>query len=336
MSTYSVVVPVYNSEHTLEALHARLCAVFDEVLCEPFELILVDDSSKDGSYALMQQLHKKDSRVHIIQLSRNFGQPGAILCGFSRASGDFVITMDDDLQHRPESLPDMIRVLKENDDVDVVLASYQNRKHNAFRRLGTRAAQIATSHMMGTPKDLDMTSFRVMRRFVVDAVLKENVFHPQIGNLLIQVSNRIVNVPVQHDERAYGKSGYSYRRLIRDLIYDVTSHSAFPMILVRNIGITGMCVDVLLGLIYLIRYLVHGNTVEGWTSMVLIILMGFSLVFISLGIMGMYLLNILNQSKTLPQYIIRREEGQKKAKDTSPKGTGNKTQPNEPYSFRQK
>ena len=308
MSRYSVVVPVYNSEHTLEALHERLCAVFDQVLKQDFELILVDDGSKDGSYALMQRLHALDSRVSIVQLARNFGQPAAILCGFARVSGDFVITMDDDLQHRPESIPDMIRAMQENDDVDVVLASYQHRKHNAFRRLGTRAAQIATSHMMGTPPDLDMTSFRLMRRFIVDAVLKEDVYHPQIGNLLLQVSNRIINVPVEHDERAYGKSGYSSRRLIRDLIFDVTTHSAFPMAVVRNIGILGVCVDVILAIIFLIRYLVRGNTVEGWTSLMLIMLMGFSLVLISLGVMGMYLLNILNQSKTLPQYVVRREE----------------------------
>ena len=308
MSLYSVVVPVYNSEHTLEALHERLSAVFEDVIREDFELILVDDGSKDGSYALMRRLHREDPRVRIVQLSRNFGQPAAILCGFARVRGDFVITMDDDLQHRPESIPDMIRVLEENEDVDVVLASYQNRKHNAFRRMGTRAAQIATSHMMGTPPDLDMTSFRLMRRFIVDAVLKEDVYHPQIGNLLVTVSNRIVNVPVQHDERAYGKSGYSYRRLIRDLVYDVTTHSAFPMIVVRNIGILGVCADVILAMVFLIRYLVHGNTVEGWTSLMLIILMGFSHVLLSLGVMGMYLLNILNQSKTLPQYVVRQEE----------------------------
>lgn len=309
MSFYSVVVPVYNSEHTLEQLHERLCRVFDETLREPFELILVDDNSQDRAFEVMKLLHEKDARVKLLQLSRNFGQPSAILCGFSKAQGDFVITMDDDLQHRPEALPGMIQVLKEREDVDVVLATYVNRQHSFIRRFGTRVARWATARMMGSPKDLDMTSFRVIRRFITDAVLRENVFHPQIGNLLLQVSARIINVPVPHDARAYGRSGYSFRRLMKDLIYDVTTHSAFPMTLTRNLGLLGVLCDVLLGFIFLVRYLVHGNTVEGWTSQILITLLGFSLVLICLGLMGTYLISILNQSKNLPQFVVRQELG---------------------------
>ncbi len=307
MCDCSVVVPVYNSEHTLEALHQRLCSVFEDTLRRSFELILVDDSSKDNSWKVMCALHERDKRVHIVQFARNFGQPAAILCGMARAKGELVITMDDDLQHRPEELPKMIAVLDQQSDVDVVLATYMNRQHNSFRRLGTRVAKWATSHMMGSPADLDMTSFRVMRRFVVEAVLAENVYHPQIGNLILQVSGRIVNVPVQHDARAYGRSGYSYRRLIKDLVFDVTTHSAFPMVLTRNIGLLGVLLDIILGLVFFIRYLMHGNTVEGWTSLMLIMLLGFSLILISLGVMGMYLLNILNQAKTIPAYVVRQE-----------------------------
>ena len=260
------------------------------------------------SWEVMLSLKERDDRVHIIQFARNFGQPAAILCGMSRSVGDLVITMDDDLQHRPEELPKMIEVLDQQSDVDVVLATYMNRQHNGFRRLGTRVAKWATSRMMGSPADLDMTSFRVIRRFVVDAVLAENVYHPQIGNLLLQVSGRIVNVPVQHDARAYGKSGYSYRRLIRDLVFDVTTHSAFPMILTRNIGLAGVALDMILAIVFFVRYLLHGNTVEGWTSLMLITLLGFSLILVSLGVMGMYLLNILNQAKTIPTYVVRQEK----------------------------
>ena len=105
MSLYSIVVPVYNSEHTLEELYNRLRNVFEQIMQEDFELILVDDSSRDNSYAVMEKLHKADPRVKIIQMAKNFGQHPALLCGFSFAKGDFVITMDDDLQHRPEEIP---------------------------------------------------------------------------------------------------------------------------------------------------------------------------------------------------------------------------------------
>ena len=108
MSLYSVVVPVYNSEHTLTELYTRLEKVFRETVQEPFELILVDDGSKDRSYQIMEELRQKDPRVKIIQMARNFGQHPALLCGFSHAEGDFIITMDDDLQHPPEEIPKLI------------------------------------------------------------------------------------------------------------------------------------------------------------------------------------------------------------------------------------
>ena len=112
MALYSVVVPVYNSEHTLKELYSRLKNVFDNVLRRDFELLLVDDGSRDNSWAVMEGLRKKDPRVKIFQMARNFGQHPALLCGFHYVSGDFVITMDDDLQHLPEELPKMIGVMR--------------------------------------------------------------------------------------------------------------------------------------------------------------------------------------------------------------------------------
>ena len=113
MSLYSVVVPVYNSEHTLGELYTRLEKVFRETLKEDFELILVDDGSKDRSYEIMTELREKDHRVRIIQMARNFGQHPALLCGFAHVKGEFVVTMDDDLQHQPEELPKMVRTMQE-------------------------------------------------------------------------------------------------------------------------------------------------------------------------------------------------------------------------------
>ena len=118
MSLYSVVVPVYNSEHTLEELYRRLEKVFREVIKEDFELILVDDGSKDRSFEVMRELRNKDQRVRIIQMARNFGQHPALLCGFAHVRGDFVVTMDDDLQHQPEELPKATwaNVMRERDE----------------------------------------------------------------------------------------------------------------------------------------------------------------------------------------------------------------------------
>jgi len=308
MALYSVVVPVYNSQLMLEELYERLTTVFEETIRQDFELILVDDGSHDDSFAVMKQLRSQDKRVKIIQMARNFGQHPALMCGFSYAQGDFIITMDDDLQHPPEELPKLINTMNERDDVDVILAKYEGRQHNFIRRLGTRLSVYATSKMLKKDPNLEITSFRLIRRFIVEAILKTDTYLPQIGNLLVQTSNRIINVPVHHAPRAHGKSGYPFTKLVKDLIFDITNHSAFPLLLVRNIGIAGFIVSVLLAFYYLVRFFIFGASVAGWTTTILVVLAGFSLTLLSLGIIGMYLMNILNEARKLPNYTIRQKD----------------------------
>lgn len=308
MSLYSVVVPVYNSEHTLEELYTRLNDMFENTMHEPFELILVDDSSHDGSFAVMEKLRAQDRRVKIVQMSRNFGQPAAVLCGCSMAKGDFVITMDDDLQHPPEEIPKMAKVLQEQPEVDCVMGRYENRKHNAIRRLGTWVQMQFTSKMLKKDPDLELTSFRIMRRFLVDTMLSTHTHLPQIGNLLVQTSNRIVNVPVHHDARKFGRSNYSFMHLVRDLLYDITTNSIFPLIVVRNIGIISFIISILLAIWYLINYFFFGTTVEGFTTLVLLVLAYNGLLLLAIGIVGEYLMHTLDEAKKMPTYVIRRKD----------------------------
>ena len=305
MSLYSIVVPVYNSEYTLKELYSRIKAVFENTVKQDFELILVDDSSKDRSYQVMQELRKVDKRVKIIQMAKNFGQHPSLLCGLSFANGEFVITMDDDLQHPPEEIPKLIQVMNDRNDVDVIIAKYHGRKHNFIRRLGTRVSVYATSKMLKKDPSLEITSFRLMRHFIVEAILKMNIHLPQIGNLLVQVSNRIINVEVQHDTRKYGKSGYSYWRLMKDLCYDIMSNSAFPLIVVRDIGIISFLFSIFLAIWYLIKYFWFGNPVEGWTTLVVLIIAYSGLLLLAVGVIGQYLMNILTETRKMPNYIVR-------------------------------
>ena len=308
MSLYSIVVPVYNSEHTLEELYTRLKTVFEETVHEDFELILVDDSSRDNSFSVMERLHNRDSRVKAIQLAKNFGQHPALLCGFSYVKGDFVITMDDDLQHPPEEIPKLIQVMNERDDVDVIIAKYANRHHNLIRKLGTRLSVYATSNMLHKDPNLEITSFRLMRRFIMDSIMSSTIHLPQIGNLLVQTSNRIINVEVQHDSRKFGRSGYTFRRLVKDLIYDITTNSSFPLIVVRDIGIVSFVISICLGLYYLFRYFFLGVSVEGFTTIVLLILAYNGLILLGIGILGQYLMHVLDEAKKMPHYVVRRAE----------------------------
>lgn len=308
MSLYSVVVPVYNSEKTLEELHERLCRVFDEELGLGFELVLVDDSSKDLSFAKMRQLHEQDKRVKIIQLSRNYGQHCALLCGFKYAKGDFIITMDDDLQHPPEEIPKLIHALNGNPELDVVIGRYESKKHGPIRNLGTYMANQVSSAIFKKDPKLQLTSFRIMRRFVVEAMLKMQVDFPRIGHLLLLVSNRIENVIVEHDSRKYGKSGYTFKRLVKDFFSNILTNSSFPLIVVRDIGVVSFIMSILLGIYYLSRYLIYGISIQGWITLVLLILSYSGLILLAIGIIGDYLIRILREAKKMPNYTVRQCE----------------------------
>ena len=241
-------------------------------------------------------------------MARNFGQHPALLCGFQYVRGDFVITMDDDLQHPPEELPKMIAVMDERDDVDVILARYEGRHHGPIRKLGTRISVTMTSKMLGKDPNLEITSFRLMRRFIVDAIRTTQIHKPQIGNLLVMNSNSIINVDVRHDARAYGRSGYSFKKLVGELMYDIMTNSALPLIFVRNIGILTFFISLVMALVFLIRYFAVGTSVEGWTSLILVLLASTGLTLLSIGVMGEYLMHILDQAKDMPHYVLRQKD----------------------------
>lgn len=303
---YSVVVPVYNSERTLEELYSRVRETFENKIGEEFELILVDDSSKDGSFSMMEKLRRRDTRIKIIQLSRNYGQHCALLCGISYAEGDFIITMDDDLQHPPEEIPKLISEIISHDELDVVIGEYASKKHGIIRNLGTYMSNLVTSHVFGNDPNLKLTSFRIMRRFVADNILQLNVSYPRIGHLLLLVSNRIGNVTVEHDRRMYGKSGYSFRRLVKDFFHNISNNTAFPLIFLRNIGLASFVFSIALALYYMIRYFAVGISIQGWTTTILLMLLFFGITLLGMGIVGEYLYRVLEETKKIPNYMIRK------------------------------
>lgn len=306
MPKYSIVVPVYNSEKSLKELYERIKKVFDDVIKENFELILVDDFSKDHSFEVMEELQKQDNRVYAIQLSKNCGQHPAILCGFSYSNGDYIITMDDDLQHPPEEIPKLIKAITEKKDFDVIVGKYESKKHSVIRNVGTMLSNFVSYKVYGKPKELELTSFRIIKKFVVEDLLSLSIDLPRIGNMLLQVNGRIGNVLVEHDERKYGRSGYTFRRLVKDLINNLVTNSSFPLVCVRDIGIGSLLISVILGLYFLLRYFIRGTSIVGWTSLILIIIFYCGLLLFAVGIIGDYLIKILNESKKMPKFYVRK------------------------------
>ena len=309
MALYSIVIPVFNSEKSLEILYSRIVNVFDNELKQPFEMILVDDCSKDNSYKIIKQLSAKDPRVKGIQLAVNHGQQKAVLCGFRHTKGDFIITMDDDLQHPPEQIHILIDAMNESDDWDVIIGAYDSKQHNFLRKFGSSLMNLSHNIIYKKPKDLHMTSFRLIRRYVIDNLNRINISQPTVGVLLLQSTKRIKNVKVHHDKRAYGKSGYDFKKLVKLFLRNVITNSDLPLLAVMYFGIFSLIASICLGLFFLIRYFVVGISITGWTSSILLLLFFGGAALFSIGLIGRYLINIMLEAKKYPAYFIRQTDG---------------------------
>ena len=304
--TYSVVVPVYNSTYSVEELCQRLVRVFEETLHVAFEIILVDDASPNPeTWPMLDRISEGEARVHAFQLMRNVGQHIALMTGFAQTQGDFVITLDDDLQHLPEEVPKLVNMMEKSPELDVVLGAYISKQPSWYRNLGTKVLNLITNHVFAKKSDLQLTSFRLMRRPVVDALLETHYKRPRIGLILLQITDRIGNVPVQHDERRDGSSGYTLRGLVSDLLDNVLGTSALPLQLVSYLGFSCSGLSLLLGLYFFVKYLIGDIAVPGWTSIILLLLLFFGVLLLCFGIVGEYLIRIMREVQGPPRPMIR-------------------------------
>lgn len=304
---FSIVIPVYRGAKTLPDLCNRIQKVFQNI-SQNYEIILVDDASPDDSWQIMQKLRAGDVRIKLIQHMRNFGQHPAILCGLRHSSGDFVITMDDDLQHPPEEIPRLITAIKSDNKNDVVVGAYINKQHSWFRNLGTKFINITTSYILGKDPKLQLTSFRIIRRCIVNDLNNNKSPSPRIGLILLTITQKITNVPIYHQPRKHGCSGYSFPRMVANTLDNILTYSSLPLRFVSYVGFSSSFLSIFLALYYLLQYFLKGIGIAGWMSTILLLLFCFGILLFSMGIIGEYLIRILREVNNLPQYVIRKKE----------------------------
>lgn len=301
---YSIVIPVYGSAESLRKLHSGVSEVMKAITSD-YEFIFVDDCSPDEAWSVLEDLARTDPRVTAVQLMRNVGQGAATLCGLGKAKGELIITMDDDLQHPPDEIPKLVEALHANPRLDAVMGEPLEKRHNAIRRLGSRLVHELNSALLGKDRNIHFTSFRILRRNVVDVLLTLRTMHPALGPMINSVTKNIGNVTVRHDRRKAGKSGYTLSRIMRQLAGNLIGYSMLPLHLVGVVGIVGILTSIGLGLAILVRYLAGGILVPGWTTIVLLLVILSGVTFLSLAVLGEYLLKILQLANASPQYVIR-------------------------------
>ena len=298
----SIVVPVYNSRDTLAQLCARLDPIVQR-LAENYELILVNDGSSDESWEVVQALTGRHPWVRGLDLMRNYGQHNALLCGLREAKHDVIVTMDDDLQHPPEEIPQLVAKLDEG--FDVVYGTPLSHPHSVGRNIASRLTKFALQSTMGAETAGQVSAFRVLRRSVVSAFTNYSNTFVSIDVLLTWGTQRFAAVAVRHDARASGVSHYSFAKLVRHALNMITGYSTLPLQLASLIGF-GFTVFGIGVLIYVIgRYVVQGGGIPGFPFLASIIAIFSGAQLFALGIIGEYLARVHTRTLDRPPYMVR-------------------------------
>ncbi len=298
---YSVVVPVFNSEPTLKELHKRLQDVFKEIN-KSFEIIFIDDGSVDGSWDVLKEIKKDNKHITAITLNKNFGQHNATFCGFTFAKGDFIITIDDDLQIPPEEIRKLIHARHE-DNAELVYGLYKKKQHSKTRNLGTKYAHKSSRRLLD--RSNPETSFRLISKEIIDKIIQHHQYFIYIDELLNWYTDNISLVFVEHKKRQINKSGYNRRKLWGLISNVVIYYTNIPLRIMVYGGFIASFIFLLVSVYYLLLKIFF-NVPLGYTSIIVGILLSTSLILFCLGIIGEYLRRIYMVQNKKPPFSIKK------------------------------
>ncbi len=303
----SIVVPCYRSASTLPTLVARVNEVMPRVAAA-YEVILVVDSTGDGTWEVAQELAEASGPVRAIQMARNYGQHNAIIAGVRAARFDVVVTMDDDLQHLPEQIPVLLGALTAQ--VDLVYGIPVEEEHGFLRSLASRSIKASLSTAMGVNNARNVSAFRAFRTFLRNGFDLVSGPHVCVDVALSWATTRITAVNVQMAERAEGQSGYTFRGLMRHTTNMVVGYSSAPLRLVTYLGFAIGATGLVLFARLIWLYLTGATTVAGFTTISAMVAIFSSAQMIAIGMLGEYVGRIHAAGSGRPTYVIReRVEG---------------------------
>lgn len=299
----SIVVPCYNEAACLDVLHTRISAAARAVVGDDHEIVLVNDGSRDQSWAVMERLAAADPRLVAINLSRNHGHQLALTAGLDLCAGERILIIDADLQDPPELLGDMIAVM-EAEGADVVYAVRRKREGETFfKKLTAAAFYRVLDRVTDTPIPLDTGDFRLMSRRALDALLSLPEQARFIRGMVAWVGFRQVPFPYDRDERLAGESKYPLGKMIRFALDAVTGFSTAPLRLASHMGLVLTGLSLLL-FAYIAIGWISGSAVQGWTSTMLVVVFLGAVQMFVLGMIGEYLGRLYVESKRRPLYLV--------------------------------
>jgi undecaprenyl-phosphate 4-deoxy-4-formamido-L-arabinose transferase len=296
----SFVVPVYNGSPMLEALCNRLVPIGESYGC--YEIIFVDDGSRDNSCNMIMQLQQHFPKICLVELSRNFGQHNATMAGLAQARGEIIVTLDQDLQHPPEEINSLISKL--NEGFDVVYGLPEKRAHNIYRNITSTFSKWISRKILSTALNGNFSSFRAIRGWVAAEIAQYNSSYSYLDGLISWTTANVGGVEVKNPKSDY-ESQYTFIRLVTHGINLVVNFSIRPLQAASVIGFISALVGLLVAIYILFSKVMFNTPVQGWTSLMvaLLVIGGLQLTF--LGLIGEYIGRILMNSNRAPNYIIR-------------------------------
>lgn len=298
---FSIVSPVYKAEAIIEKLVIEIQKVMYE-MDFTFEIILVDDRSPDNSWEIMKQLSEKHIEVKSIRLSRNFGQHPAIMAGLHQALGQWIIVMDCDLQDQPKEIVKLFEKTKEG--FDVVLAKRINREDSFLKKLSSSTFSRIYSYFTNTKYDNSIANFGIYNKKVIDSILSISDYIKFFPLFVSFVGFNSIAIPIEHAKRDSGPSSYSFTKLLSLAFNTLISYSNKPLKIFVKIGIIVSLISLLVGIYYFYLYFTDRIEVLGFTSIMVSIWFLFGIMITIIGITGIYVGKIFDQTKNRPVFII--------------------------------
>lgn len=299
----SFVIPCYCSEKTIKPVVDEVINEFRKQLKYDYEIILINDCSKDNTKTVIKNMAEENHKIVAVDFAKNFGQHSALMAGFSKVKGEYVVCLDDDGQMPIESVFELIGELENG--ADVAFGKYEETKQKWYRNIGSAINAKMTEILLDKPRDLFISSFWAGKRFVIEEVLRYDGAYPYIGGLLLRATQNMVCIPVKHRERLSGTSGYTFFKLVNLWMNGFTAFSLKPLRFATFCGCISAMVGFLFGIITIIRKLLNPEILIGYTSIIAVILFIGGMVMFMLGMLGEYIGRIYICINKSPQYVIR-------------------------------
>ena len=303
MKKISFVIPCYRSEITLPQVVEEIQQKMKELSQYEYDIFLVNDCSPDRTLDVIRSLCQENENIKGIDFARNFGQHSALMAGLRHSDGDYVVCLDDDGQTPANEVDKLIAKLEEG--CDAVYAKYDHKQHSFFRNFGSKINERMTRIMLGKPKELYVSSYFAVKRFVVDDMVRYENSYPYVIGLVLRTTRNIANVSVGHRERAAGSSGYTLSKLLGLWFNGFTAFSVKPLRIATAIGGFSAFLGFLYGIYTIIKRFVRPDVPMGFSSLMAATVFFGGMIMLMLGLLGEYIGRVYISLNNSPQYVIR-------------------------------